>query len=202
MRTNGSSSLKPNVKSSDSRISHFYLESNTECKKWVRDDFKIKSIPSEDISVFSKINNSSLKGNPFNGDQLLMDSNYKVYTLLIFNRIYHMEEFIVKNKNTINEGYARHYLISGFTHNLVSVTKKDERYLSKLSDREQEVLSLMARGYSMSKIAKMLFLSPYTIDSHRVNLCKKLEVKRTTELAIWAYKLGLVSDENVPQISR
>lgn len=51
--------------------------------------------------------------------------------------------------------------------------------LPELSPREKEILGLIAEGYTNPEIAKKIFLSPFTVDSHRKNLLAKLNVKNT-----------------------
>ncbi|MEO7046672.1 MAG: response regulator transcription factor [Ferruginibacter sp.] len=51
--------------------------------------------------------------------------------------------------------------------------------LPELSVREKEILNLIAEGYTNPEIAKKIFLSPFTVDSHRKNLLAKLNVKNT-----------------------
>jgi len=60
-----------------------------------------------------------------------------------------------------------------------------------LSEREKEVLSLSAQGYSMNEIADKLFISTDTIKFHRKNVFEKLQVKNITEALSFAtnYKL-------------
>ena len=54
--------------------------------------------------------------------------------------------------------------------------------LPVLSRREKEILGLIAEGYTNPQIAEKLFVSPFTVDSHRKNLLAKLEVKNTAML--------------------
>lgn len=51
-----------------------------------------------------------------------------------------------------------------------------------ISRREKEVLLLVAQGLTSGHIANELFLSKRTIDNHRINLLRKLEVKNTAGL--------------------
>lgn len=51
-----------------------------------------------------------------------------------------------------------------------------------LSKRELEILKLVAQGYSSKEIADMLFLSSYTVRTHRKNILRKTETKNGTEL--------------------
>lgn len=65
--------------------------------------------------------------------------------------------------------------------------------LDKLSPREREVLKLLAEGYSGPQVAKMLNLSPRTIDTHRANMLKKLGFHRQTELVRFAVEHDILS---------
>jgi DNA-binding NarL/FixJ family response regulator len=61
-----------------------------------------------------------------------------------------------------------------------------------LTDREREVLGLIAHGLTNRMIAEALSLSVKTVDSHRSNLMMKLGLHATAELVSYAYKTGLV----------
>ncbi len=61
-----------------------------------------------------------------------------------------------------------------------------------LSNREMEILELVLAGKSSTDIGEQLFLSPKTVENHRANLFRKLEVKNHTELLRKAYALGLI----------
>jgi DNA-binding NarL/FixJ family response regulator len=63
---------------------------------------------------------------------------------------------------------------------------------SGLSNREIEVLRLIAQGLSNKEIAAKLFLSVRTIDAHRYNIMQKLDVKNTAEMIRSAVKLKIV----------
>jgi DNA-binding NarL/FixJ family response regulator len=64
-----------------------------------------------------------------------------------------------------------------------------------LTDREKEVLHLIAEGFSSAKIAARLYISPRTAESHRANVMKKLGLQTSTELIKYALKKGLISIE-------
>ncbi|MDX2049248.1 MAG: response regulator transcription factor [Chitinophagaceae bacterium] len=64
--------------------------------------------------------------------------------------------------------------------------------LPVLSNREKEILSLIAEGYTNPQIAERLFLSPFTVDSHRKNLLAKLEVKNTAMLIRFAVEHRMI----------
>ena len=69
---------------------------------------------------------------------------------------------------------------------------EEERGLNQLSDREKEVLKLLAEGRSNREIADLLSLSVKTVMGHRANIMEKLDVHSRTELVRFAIRAGLV----------
>ena len=63
-----------------------------------------------------------------------------------------------------------------------------------LTDREKEVLKLIAEEYTTQEIADELFLSKHTIESYRKNLISKLNVKNLAGLTKHALKMGLLEE--------
>ena len=61
-----------------------------------------------------------------------------------------------------------------------------------LSQREKEILRLIAQEFSRAEIAKQLFISKRTYDNHRQQLLKKLNVSGTAGLVKAAIKMGLI----------
>ena len=61
-----------------------------------------------------------------------------------------------------------------------------------LTDREAEILRLIARGFSSIDIARFLHLSPHTVNTHRKNMLRKLEVANTPELLSLARDMGVI----------
>lgn len=62
-----------------------------------------------------------------------------------------------------------------------------------LTDREREVLQLLAEGKSNKEAAAVLNVSPYTVESHRTNLMQKLDLHNTAEIVLYAVKKGVVT---------
>jgi DNA-binding NarL/FixJ family response regulator len=62
-----------------------------------------------------------------------------------------------------------------------------------LSEREMEIITLIAEGYTNTQIADMLFLSAHTINTHRKNIMAKLGVKNTAGIVMYAVKTNLVT---------
>ena len=65
--------------------------------------------------------------------------------------------------------------------------------LSQLTERETEILKLIAEGYSNKEIGEKLFISHRTVDTHRTNLMKKLDVTNIAGLIKFAIQNGIVS---------
>lgn len=61
-----------------------------------------------------------------------------------------------------------------------------------LSKKEKEILDLIAKGLTTKEVAKKLFVSSRTIETHRANIIKKLEVKNTAELIKKATEINLI----------
>jgi DNA-binding NarL/FixJ family response regulator len=61
-----------------------------------------------------------------------------------------------------------------------------------LSSREQEVLKLVAEGYSTKRIAETLVISEKTVERHRANILEKLGMRDRVELTRYAIRHGLI----------
>lgn len=61
-----------------------------------------------------------------------------------------------------------------------------------LTKREKEILKMIAEGFSSQEIADKLFISLRTVDTHRLNINQKLDVKNTAGLVKEAIKRGLI----------
>ena len=64
--------------------------------------------------------------------------------------------------------------------------------LANLTSREKEILKLIAEGFSNTEIGDQLHISHRTVDTHRTNLMRKLEVKNIAGLIRFAFKYGIV----------
>ena len=62
-----------------------------------------------------------------------------------------------------------------------------------LTEREREILKLIAEGHTSREIANMLFISLKTVQGHRTKIMEKLDIHNRTELIRYAMRKGLVS---------
>jgi len=66
-----------------------------------------------------------------------------------------------------------------------------------LSERETEVLKLMVSGFSTKKIADTLFISTHTVNAHRKNIMRKLDIKTISGLTIYAVLNNIINLKKV-----
>ena len=71
------------------------------------------------------------------------------------------------------------------------VLKKQEKE-EILSDREKEIVKLVAKGYTIKEIAEKLFISPHTVITHKKNISQKLGIKSIAGLTTYAILNGLI----------
>lgn len=82
-------------------------------------------------------------------------------------------------------------VIEGYIHKGEDVEPSYDR----LSDREKQVLRLIAEGHSNREIAEMLSVSVKTVIAHRANLMEKLNIHNRTDLVKYAIRKGLIGVE-------
>jgi len=73
-----------------------------------------------------------------------------------------------------------------------SAEGRDDPYES-LTAREREILHLAAEGLSTPEIAARLFISPRTVETHRANLLRKLDLRTQTDLVRFALRRGIIA---------
>jgi len=64
-----------------------------------------------------------------------------------------------------------------------------------LTPREREVLQLLAEGNSTKQIGRRLFISPKTVESHRLRIMEKINIDSVAQLTKYAIQEGLTSPE-------
>ena len=106
-----------------------------------------------------------------------------------FDELEHAVRIVMENKTYINPQIA-----SLVVESLVSQSStKDPKAFSLLTEREREVLQLIAEGKSTKQIASDLNVSAKTIESHRRQVMGKLNIRNVAELTKYAIREGLTS---------
>jgi len=85
-----------------------------------------------------------------------------------------------------------HKIIERLTNLPVRETRIPGNDYSSLTPREQEVMRMLAEGSSPKETASKLYISPKTVENHRANIMKKLNLKGTMELVRYAARIGLI----------
>lgn len=85
------------------------------------------------------------------------------------------------------------HVIDGYAR-LAKMMETTERY-EKLTNREREILQLIAEGHTNKEIARMLYLSVKTVETHRARLMKKLDIHSASELTRYAIQKGIIRPE-------
>ncbi|MDI7261560.1 MAG: response regulator transcription factor [Thermodesulfobacteriota bacterium] len=71
--------------------------------------------------------------------------------------------------------------------------RKEQDPFNQLTDREREILKLLAEGYTTRKIADMLVISIKTVEGHKTNLMSKLDIHNRTDLVKYALRKGIIT---------
>jgi DNA-binding NarL/FixJ family response regulator len=67
--------------------------------------------------------------------------------------------------------------------------------LEPLSERERDIVHLLALGYTNGEIARKLFISVRTVDTHRAHIMRKLDVETRAELVMFALANGIIGPD-------
>ncbi len=106
-------------------------------------------------------------------------------------------ELTVAIKNILN---GKPYICPGISEKVIEgyldgrKTLKNSNPWLTLTSREQEVLKLISEGYKPREIADYLFISPKTVEVHRSNLLKKLNISTNAGLVAFGLKKGLIGE--------
>jgi DNA-binding NarL/FixJ family response regulator len=99
---------------------------------------------------------------------------------------------IVAGGDGLLEPGATRRLIEAYVDSLSPPSPPPGRLPSTLTDRETEILLLVATGLTNAEIASQLFISPLTTKSHVSSILTKLDARDRTQLVVMAYESGLV----------
>jgi len=105
---------------------------------------------------------------------------------------------LVRAIRTVSEGktYVSPSISNVVVEDLVHVDEETEpTAFSLLTQREREVLQLLAEGRTTKQIALRLHISPKTVEAHRLRVMNKLEIDNVAQLTKYAIQEGLTSAE-------
>ena len=91
--------------------------------------------------------------------------------------------------------YISPYFLDSVVNDVVQIVKGDAKVFFEpeiLSIREREVLKLIAEGKSSKEIANLLFISVFTVNSHRASIMEKLNLRKATDLVKYAIRKGYI----------
>ncbi|WP_159947665.1 response regulator transcription factor [Polaribacter septentrionalilitoris] len=89
------------------------------------------------------------------------------------------EELLLSIRTVAN---GKKYFSPEISEKMVNFMSENRVSANQLSNKENEVLQLISKGMTTKEIAAKLFVSSRTIETHRANILKKLEVKNTAAL--------------------
>ncbi|WP_439128536.1 response regulator transcription factor [Polaribacter sp.] len=84
-------------------------------------------------------------------------------------------------------------LISDNKPNSLHQYKKKSPLLDDLTSRELEIIKYISQGLTNTQVGEKLFISPRTVDTHRTNIMKKLDIHNVASLIRFAFQNGLTS---------
>ena len=113
---------------------------------------------------------------------VLKDATYSELVIAIKN--------ILIGKRYLNSGISKK-VIEGYLEGKKTLNTKSP--WDTLTQREREILKLIAEGYKNKEIADYLFISLKTVEKHRSNLMKKLDLHSVAALTAFAIEKGLVN---------
>ncbi len=102
---------------------------------------------------------------------------------------------VARGDALLDPGVTRR-LLDRFAARLPAVDPALARSLEALTEREREILTLVARGLSNAKIAAQLFLGETTVKTHVSNLLAKLRLRDRVQAVVLAYEAGVVQPGN------
>ena len=91
----------------------------------------------------------------------------------------------------LSPGITRH-LIESFLQRPTETQQPDASRLDILTDRERDVLALVAKGLSNAEIGSRLYISPATVKTHVARILTKLDARDRAQLIVIAYESRLV----------
>ncbi len=96
-------------------------------------------------------------------------------------------------KTASGEKFMCGKITSAIVEDNTSINRSESCAGLNISEREMEIIKLIAEGYSNKEVADKLFLSTHTVTTHRKNIMNKLGVNNTAGLVLFAVRENLIS---------
>ena len=133
--------------------------------------------------------------------KIIIFSNYGQDKLIKETKALGANGYLLKNVPSVTLKQAVIAVSEGNTwfQDLQQDTKQSELLTNdfikkyRLTERETEIISKIAKGLTTKEIARELFLSEFTINTHRRNICKKLDIYTPVGLLNFAKEHGLLT---------
>ena len=106
-------------------------------------------------------------------------------------RLLHALEYVTKGDYFLDSSVSKQ-VVKKLIESPLRAEKISDVAYGSLTSREQEVLRLLAEGFSSKEIADKLSISPKTVENHRANIMNKLDLHSIHELVRYAARLGLI----------
>jgi DNA-binding NarL/FixJ family response regulator len=78
--------------------------------------------------------------------------------------------------------------IDSFIYQPTNVEENNKSQLFLITKREKQIIQLIKEGHNTTQISEKLIISKYTVDTHRKNILKKLQLNSVKELIVFAYE--------------
>lgn len=190
------------IKSILEKYNLFKIESETDLSKdFVNEVFKHKT----DILLFDCFN---MKNGLEKVDLIL--SNNKKLKLVIISDNQNINETLTVISKGIKGYILKNCALEEFIIAINKIAKGENYYSSEvskrliyrksnnnydlLSFREKQIIQLFSSGLNALEIAQNLYLSKHTINTHRKNILKKLNLNSTTEMVLFCLKNGIIPE--------
>ncbi|MEO7019990.1 MAG: response regulator transcription factor [Ktedonobacteraceae bacterium] len=99
---------------------------------------------------------------------------------------------VIQSGNFYLSPTAQSVMVGDYLQRVHAGEEKDS--YSCLTEREREILKLVAEGFTNNQIAERLVISPKTVDTHRTHIMDKLNLHSRAELVKYAMRRGLLED--------
>jgi DNA-binding NarL/FixJ family response regulator len=104
-----------------------------------------------------------------------------------------MEKLVDALHRAVQNEVTLHPLVAArVLQNIRGELGEDQPLFTELTERELDVLKLIANGYTNSQIAEELVISENTVKGHVSNILSKLHLADRTQVAVYAWQQGIV----------